>query len=81
MISADDVRRLLNADEKDAILVVIEGRAEVIGAGQLASADYRGALEVTTRDDLVRRIGESPSDREIDEQAAQLDMAVSELGG
>ena len=81
MISADDVRRLLNADEKDAILVVIEGRADVIGAGRLASADYRGALEVTTRDDLVQRIGESPSDREIDEQAAQLDTAVSELGG
>ena len=81
MIAADDVRRLLAADEKDAVLVVIEGRAEVIGAGKLASDEYRGALEVVARDDLVQRIGESPSDREIDEQAAQLDTAVSELGG
>ncbi|OBI83325.1 hypothetical protein [Mycobacterium sp. E740] len=81
MISADDVRGLLRSDEKDAVLVVIEGRAEVIGAGKLASADYRGALEVVSRDDLVRRIGESPSEREVDEQAAQLDTAVSELGG
>lgn len=81
MISTDDVRRLLEADEKDAILVVVEGRAEVIGAGQLASAEYRGALEVVARDDLIQRIGESPSDREITEQATLLDTAVSELGG
>jgi hypothetical protein len=81
MISADDVRQLLAAAEKDAILVVIEGRAEVIGAGRLASDEYRGALEVVARDDLVRRIGESPSDHEISEQAALLDTAVSELGG
>lgn len=81
MISADDVRRLLDADQNDAILVVIEGRAEVIGAGRLASPEYRGALEVVARDDLVQRIGESPSEHEIAEQAALLDTAVSELGG
>ncbi|KUH86067.1 MULTISPECIES: hypothetical protein [unclassified Mycobacterium] len=81
MISAEDVRALLRSEEKDAVLVVIEGRVEVIGAGRLASADYRGALEVVSRDDLVKRIGETPSDHEIDEQAAQLDTAVSELGG
>lgn len=81
MISAEDVRGLLQSDQKDPVLVVIEGRVEVIGAGRLGSADYRGALEVVSRDDLVRRIGEDPSDREIDEQAAQLDTAVSELGG
>lgn len=81
MISAQDVRTLLQSDEKNAVLVVIEGRVEVIGAGRLASADYRGALEVVSRDDLVQRIGDAPSDREIDEQAAQLDTAVSELGG
>lgn len=81
MISAQDVRALLESEEKNAVLVVIEGRVEVIGAGRLASADYRGALEVVARDDLVQRIGDSPSDREIEEQAAQLDTAVSELGG
>lgn len=81
MISAEDVRGLLRSEENNAVLVVVEGRVEVIGAGQLASADYRGALEVVSRDDLVQRIGENPSEREIDEQAAQLDTAVSELGG
>lgn len=81
MISADDVRVLMRSEEKNAVLVVIEGRVEVIGAGKLASPDYRGALEVVSREDLVGRIGESPSDRDIEEQAAQLDTAVSELGG
>lgn len=81
MISADDVRRLLSADQKDATLVLIEGRAEVIGAGRVASDEYRGALEVIARDDLVQRIGDSPSDHQIEEQAAQLDTAVSEMGG
>lgn len=81
MISAEDVRALLRSEEKEPVLVVVEGRVEVIGAGQLASADYRGALEVVSRDDLVQRIGETPSDREIDEQAAQLDTGISELGG
>ena len=46
-----------------------------------ASDEYRGALEVVARDDLIARVGESPSDHEIAEQAAQLDTAVSELGG
>lgn len=81
MISADDVRRLLSADQKDATLVLIEGRVEVIGAGRVASDEYRGALEVIARDDLVQRIGDSPSDHQIEEQAAQLDTAVSEMGG
>ena len=54
-ISTDDVRALLAADEADAVLVLVEGRTEVIGAGQLASEPYRGALEVITREDLAKR--------------------------
>jgi hypothetical protein len=80
-ISADAVRRLLQADEKDAVLVLVEGRTEVIGAGQLASEEYRGALEVVSQEDLIRRIGDKPSDHELAEQAAILDAAISELGG
>ena len=53
----------------------------MIGAGQLASEEYRGALEVISRDDLVKRVGDDPSDHELAEQAALLDSAVNELGG
>ena len=43
---------------------------------------YRGALQVITRDELLEQAGgEQLSDRELAEQAAALDMAVSELGG
>jgi hypothetical protein len=81
MITTDDVRRLLDAEQKDAVLVLIEGRIEVIGAGQLASESYRGAMEVVSREELAERVGESPSEHELAEQAATLDTAVSELGG
>jgi hypothetical protein len=80
-ISTDDVRRLLQSDEADSVLVLVEGRTEVIGAGRLASEQYRGALEVISRDDLAKRLGEAPSEHDLAEQAAQLDMAVNELGG
>ncbi|MGV0642041.1 hypothetical protein [Mycolicibacterium sp. XJ879] len=80
-ISTDDVRRLLQAEEKDATLVLVEGRTEVIGAGQLASEQYRGALEVISHEDLLGRLGADPSERELTEQATILDSAVSELGG
>jgi hypothetical protein len=80
-ILTDDVRRLLQSDEPDSRLVLVEGRMEVIGAGQLASEQYRGALEVISRDDLVKRLGDVPSEHDVAEQAAVLDTAVSELGG
>jgi hypothetical protein len=80
-ISAEDVRRLLRADGDDAVLVLIEGRTEVVGASDLKSEQYRGALEVVTREDLVGRIGADPSEREVTEQAATLDAEISELGG
>ena len=80
-ISSDDVRRLLQSDEPDTVLVLVEGRTEVIGSGQLASDQYRGALEVISRDDLVKRLGDTPSEHDVAEQAALLDSAVSEMGG
>jgi hypothetical protein len=80
-ISTDDVRALLAADEADAVLVLVEGRTEVIGAGQLASEPYRGALEVITREDLAKRLGDAPSEHDVAEQAALLDAAINEMGG
>jgi hypothetical protein len=80
-INTDDVRRLLAAEESDAVLVLVEGRTEVIGAGQLASEPYRGALEVASRDDVAKRLGEAPSEHDLAEQASLLDSAVNELGG
>ncbi|BBX10747.1 hypothetical protein MAIC_55500 [Mycolicibacterium aichiense] len=81
MITPDDVRRLLDGDS-DAVLVLIEGRTEVVGPDAVDTDDYRGALQVITRAELVEQAGgEELSDRELAEQAAALDTAVSELGG
>jgi hypothetical protein len=79
MISTDDVRNLLDAEE-GAVLVFLEGRAEVVGPRQLDTEQYRGALQVIDRDDLVKRLGAEPSEHELVEQAAQLDSQISELG-
>jgi hypothetical protein len=80
VITADDLRRLLAAEQKNATMVLVEGRIDVIGAGQLASAEYRGAIEVVSREDLVKRLGEAPSEHDVAEQAGVLDAAISELG-
>lgn len=81
MISVEDVRRLLQTEDNDAVLVFIEGRAEVISGPTLDSEDYLGALQVISREELLERLGEQPSEHEVAEQAAILDAAVSELGG
>jgi hypothetical protein len=81
MVTADDVRRLLGAGT-DAVLVMVEGRVDVVVPAELDSEAYRGALQIITRDELVRGAGgEQLSERELQEQAAGLDSAVSELGG
>jgi hypothetical protein len=82
VISADDVRRLLEHDDPEAVLVLIEGRIEVVSPRQTDSPEYRGALQVISRDDLLQRIGaQDLSDRVIEEQAAILDTTIAELGG
>jgi hypothetical protein len=81
MVNAEDVRRLLAAQEPDAALVAIEGRIEVVTPAQLDSADYRGALQIATRDDVLQQTGAAElSDRELAEQAEDLDTAVRNLG-
>lgn len=81
-IGADDVRRLLASQDGDTALVVIEGRAAVVAPAELNSDEYRGALQVATRQELVQRVGHAElSDRELAEQAEELDTAVRNLGG
>jgi len=81
MVTADDVRRLLAAGP-DAVLILVEGRVDVVAPAELDTDAYRGALQIITREELVRGTGtEQLSERELAEQAAELDSAVSELGG
>jgi NADH:ubiquinone reductase (H+-translocating) len=81
-IATEDVRRLLAAGS-DAMLVLLEGRTEVIDAAEADDDAHRGALQIISRADLLERTGGNaePSKHELAEQAAALDAAVSELGG
>ncbi len=80
-VGAEDVRRLLASDEADAVLVLIEGRVEVAAPADLESPDYQGALQIATREDVVQRTGGAElSERELAEQAEDLDSAVRNLG-
>lgn len=82
IISSHDVRGLLDSEVPGAVLVVVEGHTEVIEPRQLDMEQYRGALQVISRAELVRRVGGGPlSAHEVAEQASLLDVAVSELGG
>lgn len=81
-ISVDDVRRLLSAGDPQALLVVIEGHAQVLSPAELESPDYRGALRVAAREEIIERTGSAePSERELAEQAENLDAALRNLGG
>jgi hypothetical protein len=74
--------RLLGAGDTDAVLVLIEGRTEIIPAEELTSPAYRGALRVASRKEVIAPTGRADlSDREIAEQAESLDVAVRNVGG
>lgn len=82
MIGTEDVRQLLAGPDANAALVVMEGRAAVVTPADLDSDEYRGALQVATRQELVQRVGHAElSDRELAEQAEELDTAVRNMGG
>jgi hypothetical protein len=82
IISADVVKQLLQDDDPEAVLVLVEGRAHVITQRDVDTPQYRGALQIISRDDLIKRTGGAElSEHDLAEQAALLDSTVSELGG
>ncbi|OBG96264.1 hypothetical protein A5697_21970 [Mycobacterium sp. E3251] len=80
-VNADDVRRLLAAEDEHAALVAIEGRIDVASPAELDAPDYRGALQIATRQEVLERAGGTQlSERELAEQAEELDTALRNLG-
>ena len=83
MITQDHVRQLLDRPDGDARLVVVEGEALVVSAGSLSEERYRGALEITSRQDLADRLGSDAAGSlpALEEVASRLDAEVTQLGG
>lgn len=80
-ITPDDIRRLLDSADAEALLVLVEGRTAVISPAALDSDEFRGALTCTSRPQLVETLGSAdPSEHELTEQAAALDAAIANLG-
>lgn len=79
-ISQEDVQRLASAEASDAVLVLLEGRTLVLSASDLDSAEYRGALPVAAKTDIVGQSGPL-SEQECRDLAARLDIEVSQRGG
>jgi hypothetical protein len=77
-VHGQDLRRLLDSDLADPVLVLQEGRAEVVpGDGR-----DRSGLEIVSRAEFVGRAGRTTfSDEDLERQAARLSTAVDELGG
>jgi hypothetical protein len=82
LIGPADVRRLMEADDPSATLVIHEGRASVLSPGELATDRYQGALSITSRQEVLDMLGRPvTSEQEIQQLAANLDAVASELGG
>jgi hypothetical protein len=77
MISVEDVRRLLESDRPDATLMIIGGRPVIAGEG-----GAEGGLSVISRAELLSQAGDRVHSPEgLEEVAAELDVAVEQLGG
>ncbi|MFD5162169.1 hypothetical protein ACFWMJ_29590 [Streptomyces hawaiiensis] len=80
-VTREHVRELLEARDDGRTLVVLEGRAQVVPAGDLGSDRYAGALEVVSGEELTRQATPGTrSERELDALAATLNTMVSKLG-
>jgi hypothetical protein len=80
MIDESHVRKLYEAGNDDAALVLLEGRARVVDSpsGQEEGSD--GALLVITKRDLVDRLGTAPADHDLRDLAQALSDTVGKLG-
>ncbi|KNE80097.1 hypothetical protein AB0B04_13270 [Streptomyces xinghaiensis] len=82
MITHEHVRDLLRSPDQQPVLVLLEGREQVVPAAELDGDRYRGALEIISRDDLTALLPEAdPSEHELSEVADRLQTVAAERGG
>jgi hypothetical protein len=80
-IDASLVRKLLGAPSDDTVLVLLEGRAQVVEQAALDSEQYHGAAVLLSRAELVERLGTpSPAEEDVTRLSASLQDAVDKLG-
>ena len=82
LIGSADVRRLLESDDPGSTLAIYQGRAAVISADDLAADRYPGALSIASQREVLDMLGRPvTSEQDLEQLAANLDVAASNLGG
>ncbi|MEV0695946.1 hypothetical protein [Streptomyces sp. NPDC050388] len=75
------LRKLLDAPRDDTVLLLVEGRAQVVEQSALDSDQWHGAAVLLSRAELVERLGtSSPTGEDVARLAASLQDAVDKLG-
>ncbi|MCZ9350981.1 hypothetical protein NGM36_14410 [Streptomyces mutabilis] len=75
------VRELLDAPSGDTVLVLLEGRAQVVEQAALNSEQCHGAAVLISRAELVERLGTTaPTEEDVTRLSASLQDAVDKLG-
>lgn len=81
-IEPQDVRRLLDSDVLEPTMVLVEGDAHVVPAGHLETDRYRGAMVITTRQDILDQFeGSDISDGDVERLTSTLNVEINTLGG
>ncbi|MFJ8363722.1 hypothetical protein [Streptomyces sp. NPDC093984] len=81
MIEESHIRELLGAQDDDAALILVQGRAEVVNATEHAECRDAGAAVLMTKGELLDRLGTSaPTERDLLLVAPALRDMVGKLG-
>ena len=77
-ITRDDLDLLFTSELPDPVLLLLEGRSQVVDGSVLRRPAYARAMLVGTREDLACEL--SGGEGELEEAAVRLDMKVSRWG-
>jgi hypothetical protein len=81
VIRREHLEKLLGSAERNPVLVVSGGRAEVVSADAADSGEHAGAVPIASRDALVEELGASLNEEQLDQLAERLDAAFRNMGG
>ncbi|RSN52774.1 MULTISPECIES: hypothetical protein [Actinomadura] len=80
-ITSAHLHDLLASTDRDAALVVVEGRAAVVPSSPTRTGEPGDALVITTRDAVIAELDTGANEEQIEQLAQRLDVALDSLGG
>ncbi|HEX6472617.1 MAG TPA: hypothetical protein VF069_26235 [Streptosporangiaceae bacterium] len=81
VIRREHLERLLQSPDRDAVLVISEGRAAVVPEAATRGGEHEGALLITSRDALIAEFDAGANMEQLDQLAQRLDVAYRDMGG